>query len=113
MGASLKTVRDQLRQAEPDMAAIKAAGENIKNTADKMAAWFPRGSGREAGIKTAAKPEIWSDAGTFDQKRTALIAAAGAFAKLTASGDKATIGPAVSTLNRTCKSCHDAFYEEE
>jgi cytochrome c556 len=113
MGASLKTVRDQLRQSAPDMTAIKVAGENIKATANKMTTWFPQGSGVEAGIKTAAKSEIWSDAATFDKKRSDLIAAAEEFAKLTAAGDKTAIAAAVSPLSRTCKGCHDLFFEDD
>lgn len=113
LGVSLKTVRDQLRQASPDMAAIKAAGENIKKTADLIAIWFPKGTGTETGIETGAKPEIWSDAGTFDKKRMDLIVAAGPFAELTASGDKAAIGAAVRPLSGTCKGCHDMFFNDD
>jgi cytochrome c556 len=112
MGASLKTVRDQMRQADPDMTAIKEAGANIQKTAGKLEAWFPPGTGPEAGVKTAARPEIWADPNTFEQKRADLVAAAAVFSKITASGDKDAIRGAVAPLNRTCKSCHDKFYEE-
>ena len=113
MGAALKVVRDQLRQSSPDMAAIKVAGETIKGTAPKLSAWFPQGSGTETGIKTAAKPEIWSDGGTFDKKRSDLIAATEAFTKLTASGDATAIATGVAPLSRTCKGCHDMFFEDD
>lgn len=113
MGASLKTVRDQLRQPSPDMAAIKEAGENIKKTADLMANWFPKGSGTESGIKTGAKPEIWSDPATFEKKRMDLVNAAGPFAELTAAGNKDAIIAAVRPLNGTCKGCHDIFFNDE
>ena len=112
MGASLKTVRDQIRQADPDMTAIKEAGINIQSTAGKLSGWFPPGSGPEAGVKTAAKPEIWTDLSTFEQKQKDLIAAAAEFAKVTASADKEAIRGAIAPLNRTCKGCHDKFYEE-
>ena len=113
MGASLKLVRDQLRQPAPDMAAIKAAGENIKKTADLMANWFPKGSGTESGIKTGAKPEIWSDADTFEKKRMDLVKAADPFAELTAAGDKEAISAAVRPLSGTCKGCHEIFFNDE
>jgi cytochrome c556 len=113
MGASLKTVRDQLRQGTPDMAAIKSSGENIKKTADLMATWFPKGTGTESGIKTGAKAEIWSDADTFEQKRKDFVAAANSFAEVTASGDKAAISSAVRPLSSTCKSCHEIFFNDE
>lgn len=113
LGASFKTVRDQLRLSSPDMVAIKAAGENIKKTADLMGDWFPKGTGPESGIKTGAKPEIWSDAATFEKKRMDFVNAAGPFAELTASGDKAAISAAVRPLNGTCKGCHDLFFNDE
>jgi cytochrome c556 len=113
MGVSFKTVRDQVRQGLPDMAAVKTASENIQTIANKMAVWFPQGSGAEAGVKTAAKAEIWSDAATFDKKRTELVAAAETFAKLTASADKAAIAAGVAPLGKTCKGCHDLFFEDD
>jgi len=113
MGASFKAVRDQLRVSTPDMAAIKAAGENIKKTADAMATWFPKGTGTEAGIKTAAKPEIWTDEAAFNRARTNLVAAATKFAELTNAGDKAAIGAGVGALGGACKGCHDKYRVKE
>lgn len=113
LGASFKTVRDQLKQSSPDMAAIKAAGDNIKKTADLISAWFPKGTGVEAGIKTGAKPEIWSDAATFDKKLTDFVAAAGPFAKLTASGNASAIIAGIRPFSSTCKGCHDMFFNDE
>ena len=59
MGAAFKTVRDELTGGK-DAAKIKAASATIAKTANSMDKWFPAGSGSEAGVKTAAKPEIWS-----------------------------------------------------
>jgi len=113
LGASFKTVRDQLRVSSSDMAAIKTAGADIKAKAEAMHAWFPKGTGSEVGIKTGAKPEIWTDAATFDQKRKDFVAAAGKFADLTASGDKAAIAAGVGPLGGSCKGCHDNFRLKE
>lgn len=113
MGASFKTVRDQLRVSSPDMAAIKAAGENIKKTSTEMANWFPKGTGTEAGVKTAALPAIWSDPAAFDKARTNFVAAAAKFADVTATGDKAAIGAGVAPLGGACKGCHDNFRLKE
>jgi cytochrome c556 len=113
LGASFKTVRDQLRVSSTDMAAIKTAGADIKKAADAMATWFPKGTGTEAGVKTAAKPEIWSNSSDFDKKRADFVAAAGKFAELTASGDKAAIGAGVGPLGGACKGCHDNYRVKE
>jgi cytochrome c556 len=113
MGESFKTVRDQLRVSNTDMAAIKAAGENIKKTSEAMATWFPKGTGTEVGIKTAALPAIWSDNAGFEKARTNFVAAAAKFAELTASGDKAAIGAGVGPLGGACKGCHDHYRLKE
>lgn len=113
LGASMKTIRDQLRQSSPDLGAIKAAGENVKKTSALISAWFPKGTGTEAGIKTGAKPDIWSDAPTFDKKMKDFIAAAGVFADLTQAGDVTAIAAGVRPISGTCKGCHDPFFNDE
>jgi cytochrome c556 len=113
MGASFKTVRDQLRVSSPDFAAIKTAGADIKSKADAMATWFPKGTGTEAGIKTGALPEIWTDTAGFDTARKNFVAAAGKFAEVTASGDKAAIQAGVGPIGGACKGCHDKYRLKE
>lgn len=113
VGASFKTVRDQLRVSSPDFAAIKAAGADIKAKADAMVTWFPKGTGTEAGIKTAALPAIWSDAAGFETARKNFVAAAAKFADVTASGDKAAIQAGVGPMGASCKGCHDNYRLKE
>jgi cytochrome c556 len=110
-GAALKTVRDQLRRSETDMTAVTQGAAQMHKSAEQMAQWFPPGSGPEAGVKTGALPAIWSDAATFEKKRQDFLAAAGKFTEVAAGGDKKSIIAAVAPLNRTCKGCHDMFYE--
>jgi cytochrome c556 len=113
LGESFKLVRDQLRAGSPDMAAIKAAGENIKKTSNAMATWFPRGTGTEVGVKTAALPSIWEDPAGYDKARTNFVAAAAKFADITASGDKAAIQAGVGPMGGACRGCHDKFRLKE
>ena len=49
----------------PDVALIQANAAKMKKYADALPTWFPSGSGPEAGVKTAAKPEIWSRSADF------------------------------------------------
>jgi cytochrome c556 len=113
MGAAFKTVRDQLKAASPDTAAIKTAAGTIQKTADAMAKWFPKGSGPEVGVKTAAKVEIWNDAGGFSDARQKLVEESAKFAQTAAGGDAAAIGGGVRGLGMACKGCHDKFREKD
>ena len=112
MGAAFKTVRDELAGGK-DVAKIQAASATISKAANAMANWFPAGSGTEAGVKTAAKPEIWSDAATFTAARQKLVDEAAKFSTATKSGDLAAIGGGVRGLGGACKNCHDNFRVKE
>jgi cytochrome c556 len=112
MGEAFKTVRDELTGGK-DAAKIKAASATITKTAHAMANWFPAGSGTEAGVKTAAKPEIWSDGATFTAARQRLVDEAAKFASLADAGDMAAIGGGVRGLGGACKNCHDNFRVKE
>ena len=113
MGKIFKSVADQLRGGNLDPATVKEASATISKTADAMANWFPTGSGPEAGVKTAAKPEIWSDRATFDAARQKLVDEAGKFAQLASAGDMSAIGGGVRGLGGACKNCHDKFRVKE
>jgi cytochrome c556 len=113
MGKIFKSVADQLRAGNLDPATVKEASATITKTADAMANWFPVGSGTEAGVKTAAKPEIWSDNATFMAARQKLVEEAGKFAALANAGDMASIGGGVRGLGGACKGCHDKFRVKE
>jgi cytochrome c556 len=65
LGGAFKALNDQLKSDKPDMAVIKASALKMKALAAQEPTWFPAGSGPEAGVKTAAKPQIWSDAAGF------------------------------------------------
>jgi cytochrome c556 len=113
MGAAFKEVRDQLKSGNPDTAAIKTAASAIQKTADAMGKWFPKGSGPEAGVKTAAKVEIWNDAGGFTDARQKLVDESAKFAQTASGGDAAAIGGGVRGLGMACKGCHDKFREKD
>jgi cytochrome c556 len=112
MGAAFKTVRDELTGGK-DVAKIKVASATISKVARSMDKWFPAGSGTEAGVKTAAKSEIWSDAATFTAARQRLVDEAAKFAALAEAGDIAAIGGGVRGLGGACKNCHDNFRVKE
>jgi cytochrome c556 len=112
MGDAFKVVRDEL-QGGKDVAKIQAAATTISKSANSMKDWFPAGSGPEAKVKTAAKPEIWTDNATFNSARERLVEETGKFATVANSGDLAAIGGGVRGLGGACKNCHDKFRVKE
>ncbi len=112
MGKAFKSIRDEL-QGDKDAAKIKEAAATIAKSAEAMKNWFPAGTGPEANVKTAAKPEIWADAATFTAAQEKLVEEAGKFAALANTGDIAAIGGGVRNLGGACKGCHDKFRVKE
>src|SRR2546430_1091775 len=73
MGAAFKSLHKELSGSSPDAAKIAAAAADIKTGTDAVVGWFPPGSGPEAGVKTQAKAEIWTDAKGFAATRAAFV----------------------------------------
>ncbi|MFC3077301.1 c-type cytochrome [Phenylobacterium terrae] len=108
-GAAFKTINDELKKDAPSVAAIQKATKVLADTATMQYRWFPKGSGPEAGVKTAAKPEIWSDAAGFTAAQKAFQAEAGKLGQAAAKGDLGAIRPQVGATGRTCAGCHNKF----
>jgi cytochrome c556 len=108
LGGAFKTINDQLKTDKPDLAIIKASAEKMQALAAQEATWFPAGSGPEAGVKTAARPEIWSDAAGFAagvkllQAETTKLAAA-------ADGGLGAVKAQVPATGKACAACHDKY----
>lgn len=109
LGASFKTVNDGLRSPEPQTVLIRMAARQIRNASTAMRGWFPAGSGPQPGVKTAAKPEIWTRAADFRRAQDAFAAQAAAFQTAANGGNVDAIRAASRSLGGTCKGCHDQF----
>lgn len=109
IGGSFKTVRDELRSGDADMAKIKAAADTIASLARNIKGGFPAGTGPETGVETEALPAIWQDKTTFEGAADKLVTEADKFAELAASGDASKIMGGVRGLGGACKNCHDQF----
>ena len=113
MGKAFKTISDQLKAGEPDMAAIQAAAASVPEISADMDTWFPEGSGPESGEKTDALPVIWTDRTDFDEKLANFHTAAAALATTAEGGDLAAIKEAFGTTGGACKSCHEKFRADD
>jgi cytochrome c556 len=107
-GAS-RAINEQLRSDAPDKAAIGAGAAKMKALAADLPGWFPKGSGPEAGVKTAAKAEIWTDAEGFAAVATKLQAETAKLADVAAAGDMDAIKAQVRATAGACKTCHDKY----
>jgi cytochrome c556 len=60
-------------------------------------------------VKTAAKPEIWTQPADFKAASDKLIAEAGTLVEVAASGDAAAIGGQLRATGKACGACHKQF----
>jgi cytochrome c556 len=109
LGAAFKTINDAVRSGNLRTPQVKQATVQIGNAARQQYGLFPAGSGPRPGIKTAAKPEIWSRAKEFRAAQDAFARQAAVFQKAVAGGDAGAVRFEARKLGGTCKSCHDTF----
>jgi cytochrome c556 len=113
LGAAFKAVADELKKSAPALPVIRQYVEQIDALAQQQRFWFPRGSGPESEIETAAKPEIWIRTKEFSDAERAFATEATRFSEVARSSDLDAIKSQFRTVGKTCKGCHDAFREEE
>ena len=109
LGAAFKVIRDELRNASPDSAKIKAAAADITRAAGGIGTWFPAGTGPESGVKTDAKPEVWADAGGFAAAQKTFVGEAEKWTQLVAGTDASAWKDAAVSLGQSCKGCHEKY----
>jgi cytochrome c556 len=113
MAAALKGINDQLRGGSPDIAQIRRRAALLANYGVQVLRWFPRGSGPQAGVRTRARPEIWSDRAGFERAGARLLIAARGVNRAARSGDVAAIRASMPALRQACSGCHDDYRAPE
>lgn len=119
--------QDIFKQFKKDAAAM---GKMVKSDAinkeefSKLAAhldevaqqpWqhFPAGTASgQAARKTEAKAEIWSKPAEWTKAVDSFKAETGKLKQVAANGDAASIKNQFAAVQKTCKSCHDAFRKD-
>lgn len=112
MGAAFKTINDELKAGSPDTAAIAVAAKKIGDISTAQYGWFPKGSGPEAGVKTRAKPDIWSDPAGFAAAQKALQTQAARLQQLATAKDVDGLKAQARALGGACAGCHKPFRVE-
>jgi cytochrome c556 len=109
LGGAFKTVRDQLRLSRPDFISIEQAAQTVKEMSHEHANWFPNGTGQEAGFKTAAKPEIWSDPQGFAIANNRFAEEGAKLYALAQAKDLDGLKAHALVVGQACKACHDKY----
>jgi cytochrome c556 len=108
-GAAFKAINDELRKDAPDKAAIIANTATLKSNGEALPTWFPKGSGPETGLKTAAKPEVWTDAAGFEAAANRFQVETARLADIASAGDMDALKAQVRATGGACKNCHDSY----
>jgi cytochrome c556 len=108
-GAAFKALNDELKKDAPDKAAIAADAGKLKANGVALPTWFPKGSGPETGLKTAAKPEVWTDAAGFEAAAGKFQTETAKLADVASAGDLDAIKAQVRATGGACKNCHDSY----
>jgi cytochrome c556 len=109
IGTAFKAINDGLKADTPDTKAIAVQAKVIKDLSGQIPSWFPKGTGPEAGVKTRAKAEIWSDWATFAASAKGLQTESAKLETLAKRGDLEAIKAQVKATGGACKTCHDKF----
>ena len=113
MGEQAKAIGGQMKSGTLDKTIMTDAAKKIASYAHDLPTWFPKGTGPEAGVKTAAKPEIWAQPDDFKAAGEKLPPEADKLVELVATGDAAAIGAQLQATGKTCQGCHKQFRVKE
>ena len=109
LGTAFKNVNDELKSSTPQPMILQLSARQIRDAAKAQYGWFPAGSGPQEGVKTRAKPEIWTQAAQFRAAQDAFAAQAAAFMKVAATGDAEAMRVQAKQLGQACGACHHQF----
>jgi cytochrome c556 len=113
MGKSFKAINDELKKGSPNAKLIAAESKIVNAQAQYVSKWFPKGSGPEAGFKTAAKSDIWAQPAKFTEAGIKLQTEAGKLQTVSATGNLDAIRAQVKVTGGACKGCHEPFREKD
>lgn len=111
-GAAFKNLNDQLKGDAPAKIMLRSSARTIAGAARDQHKWFPAGSGPDLGVKTKAKPAIWSDQAGFTAAQARFQREADLMVKVVETGDKTQMQKQAKALGQSCSSCHSKFRED-
>ena len=109
IGQANKAILDQFRGGSPSMPAVAANARLLAGYSDKIPGWFPRGTGPESGVKTAALPAIWTDPKGFRNAAQALRISSGRLLAAASQNNLPAAKAAAAEVGGTCRGCHQTY----
>ncbi|MGE3301748.1 MAG: cytochrome c [Hyphomonadaceae bacterium] len=112
LGKAFKALDDESKRAAPDAVRMARHVDEVADLAQRLPNWFPEGSGPWDGVKTHARPEIWTDPVSFSERARAFQNAA---EKLRAAAPEgvAAMRARMGDVGAACGACHKAFREKD
>lgn len=109
-GAAMKAMVPIVRGEQPwNQAVVIQSLDTLKKNAEATPSLFPRGSGPETGIKTAALPVIWEKWAEFQAAAKNAADTADNLLRLARANDEAGVKSGFGAMGRACGTCHETF----
>jgi cytochrome c556 len=109
MVSSFKLATDQIKSGAPDLKVIRSGAADILTFTKSQNKLFSKGTGREAGVKTRARPEIWTDPAGFAAAQKAFAVATLNFSKASQGGNIVQITATHKAVAAQCAACHVSY----
>jgi len=94
------------RGESTNIAAIPETARAASADVRKIPSLFPPGTGRESGLKTRAKPEIWSQRADFEATAAKLAEETDKLGQIAARGNLDEVKAQVAVVGQACAGCH-------
>lgn len=104
-----RSVRMELRQSNPDAAAVRRTALAEEQLARQLPSWFPAGTGPGDNVRTNARPEIWTNNQDFRAKANRLAVALDGLARAASSGDAGRMRDQQASVGEACQTCHRSY----
>ncbi|MDB5397638.1 MAG: cytochrome c, partial [Rhodospirillales bacterium] len=101
MGASVKAIGEQAKSGKLDRTVMTDAAKKVAAYSRQLPKWFPKGTGPEAGLKTAAKPEIWAQPADFQAAGEKFPPEADKLLEVVAAGDAPSVLQQLQATGKT------------
>jgi len=109
-GGAMRVLTPLARGDSPwNQDAALAARATLRRVGDGTAALFPRGTGPESGVATAALPAVWDQWSNFEAATRGFTDAARVVEEAAKAGDLERFKGGFGALARSCGTCHETF----
>ncbi len=113
IGVAFKAINDELRRENPGRFVLSSSARTIASNLHQVGTMFPVGSGPAPGLKTKAKPAIWSGRAQFDRLNASAVNEANRLVMAMRGTDTNAIRAQIRALGLACQGCHRQFRDED